>query len=89
VTSHPTKSTLEMMELKYLRNNKTAGADSIAAELLKYPGFQLVDPLKEVIHLVWTSETLPESLAREGCIFNKQTQNLVTPMISTLSVEAK
>jgi hypothetical protein len=34
--------------LKYLKNNKTAGADSIVAELLKNGGPNLVDALREV-----------------------------------------
>jgi hypothetical protein len=38
-----------------------AGADSIAVELLKNGGPQLVDALEEVIQLAWTSETRPES----------------------------
>jgi hypothetical protein len=37
--------------LKYLKNNKAAGSDSIASELLKSGGPQLVDALEEVIHL--------------------------------------
>jgi hypothetical protein len=48
-------------ELKYLKKNKAAGADSIAVELLKNGGPQLVDALEEVIQLAWTTETLPES----------------------------
>jgi hypothetical protein len=47
--------------LKYLKNNKAAGADSIVVELLKNSGTQLMDALEEVIQLAWTSETLPES----------------------------
>jgi hypothetical protein len=35
--------------LKYLKNNKAAGADFIAAELLKNSGPNLVDALHEVI----------------------------------------
>jgi hypothetical protein len=35
--------------LKYLKNNKAAGADSIAVELLKNGGPNLVDALHEVI----------------------------------------
>jgi hypothetical protein len=35
--------------LKYLKNNKAAGADSIAAELLKNGGPNLVDAIHEVI----------------------------------------
>jgi hypothetical protein len=47
--------------LKYLKNNKAAGADSIAAELLKNGGPNLVDALHAVIQLAWTGETLPRS----------------------------
>jgi hypothetical protein len=47
--------------LKYPQNNKTAGADSIAAELLKNSGPYLVDALQAVIQQAWTSETLPRS----------------------------
>jgi hypothetical protein len=35
--------------LKYLENNKAAGADSNAAELVKNDCLQLVDALEEVI----------------------------------------
>jgi hypothetical protein len=45
--------------LKYLKNNKAAGADSIAAELLKNGGPNLVGALHEVIQKAWTGETLP------------------------------
>jgi hypothetical protein len=38
--------------LKYLKNNKAAGADSIAAELLKNAGPNLVDALHEVIQQI-------------------------------------
>jgi hypothetical protein len=47
--------------LKYQKNNKAAGTDSIAAELLKNGRPYLVDALHEVIQLAWTSETLPRS----------------------------
>jgi hypothetical protein len=47
--------------LKYLKNNKAASADSIAAELLKNGGSNLVDALHEVMQQAWTSETLPRS----------------------------
>jgi hypothetical protein len=47
--------------LKYLKNNKAAGVDSIAAELLKNGRPNLVDALHEVIQQAWTSETLPRS----------------------------
>jgi 2-methylisocitrate lyase-like PEP mutase family enzyme len=44
--------------LKYLKNNKAAGADSIAAELLKNGGLNLVNALQEVIQQAWTSKNL-------------------------------
>jgi hypothetical protein len=47
--------------LKYLKNNKAAGADSIAAELLKNGGPNLVVALHAVIQQAWTGETLPRS----------------------------
>jgi hypothetical protein len=47
--------------LKYLKNNKAAGADSITAELLRYDGPNLVDALHAVIQQAWTSNTLPRS----------------------------
>jgi coenzyme F420-reducing hydrogenase gamma subunit len=47
--------------LKYLKNNKAAGADVIAADLLKNGCPPLVDALEEVFKLAWRSETLPES----------------------------
>jgi hypothetical protein len=47
--------------LKYLKNNKASGADSIAAEQFKNGGPNLVDALHEVIQQTWTSETLPRS----------------------------
>jgi hypothetical protein len=47
--------------LKYLKNNKAAGANSIAAELLKNGGLNLVDALHAVIQQAWTGETLPRS----------------------------
>jgi hypothetical protein len=47
--------------LKYLKNNKAAGADSIEAELLKNGGPNLVDALHAVIQQAWTGETLPRS----------------------------
>jgi hypothetical protein len=47
--------------LKYLKNNKAAGADSIAAELLKNGEPNMVDALHAVIQQAWTSETLPKS----------------------------
>jgi hypothetical protein len=47
--------------LKHLKNNKAASADSIAAELLKNGGPNLVDELHAVIQQAWTGETLPRS----------------------------
>jgi hypothetical protein len=47
--------------LKYLKNNKAAGADSIAAELLKNSEPNLVDALHAVIQQAWASETLLKS----------------------------
>jgi hypothetical protein len=77
--------------LKYLNNNKAADADSIAAELLKNGGPNLVDALQQA----WTSKTLPRSwtegvlvgmvlevivrranLQTTGAIYNKETQLL-------------
>jgi hypothetical protein len=46
---------------KYLKNNKAAGTDSIAAGLLKDGGPYLMDALHAVIQQAWTSETLPRS----------------------------
>jgi hypothetical protein len=53
--------------LKYLKNNKAAGADSIAAELLKNGGPNLVDALHAVIQQAWTGETLPRSWTEVLC----------------------
>jgi hypothetical protein len=47
--------------LKYLKNNKAAGVDSIAAELLKNGGPNLVDALQAQIQQAWPSGTLPRS----------------------------
>jgi hypothetical protein len=49
--------------LKYLKHSKAAGAHSIAAELLKNGGPNLVDALHAVIQQAWTGETLPRSWA--------------------------
>jgi hypothetical protein len=56
--------------LKYLKNNKAAGVDYIAAKrkLLKNGGPNLVDALHAVIQQAWTSETLPISWT-EGVLF--------------------
>jgi hypothetical protein len=47
--------------LKYLKNNRAASANFIAAELLKNGGLNLVDALQAVIQQAWTRETLPKS----------------------------
>jgi hypothetical protein len=39
----------EVIIIKYLKDNKTAGADSIAVELLKSGGPSLVNALSEMI----------------------------------------
>jgi hypothetical protein len=39
----PSREEIEGAPLKYLKNNKAAGVDSIAAELLKNGGPNLVD----------------------------------------------
>jgi hypothetical protein len=54
--------------LKHLLNNKAAGADSIAGELLKNGGPNLVDALHAVIQQAWTGETLPRSWT-EGVLY--------------------
>jgi hypothetical protein len=63
--------------LKYLKNNNAAGVDSIAAELLKNGGLNLVDALHEVIQQAWTSEILPRSWT-EGywCLMYKKGDKL-------------
>jgi hypothetical protein len=53
--------------LKYLQNNKAAGADSIAGELLKNGGPNMVDALNEVKQQAWTGKTIPRSWA-EGVL---------------------
>jgi hypothetical protein len=66
---------LEKIEgaLKYLQNNKAAGADSIAAELLKNGGPNLVDVLHEVIQQAWTGETLQRSWTKGVfCMYSVQ-----------------
>jgi hypothetical protein len=54
--------------LKYLKNNKAAGTDSITAELLKNGGPNVVDTLHEVIQQAWTSEILTRSWT-EGVLY--------------------
>jgi hypothetical protein len=52
--------------LKYLKYNKAAGADSIAAELLKNCGPNLEDPLHVVIQQALNGETIPRNWTTEG-----------------------
>jgi hypothetical protein len=47
--------------IRYLKDNKAAGSDSITAELLKSGGPSLVNALNEMIQQVYIGETLPES----------------------------
>jgi hypothetical protein len=54
--------------IEYLKNNKAAGLDSIAAELLKSGGPCLVNALTEMIQQVWIGETLPESWTEGYCV---------------------
>jgi hypothetical protein len=58
--------------LKYLKNNKAAGANSIAVKLLKNGGPNLVDALHELFQQAWTSETLArhyrEAIPRGYCV---------------------
>jgi hypothetical protein len=47
--------------LQFLKNNKAASKNSIAAELLKNGRPNLVDVWHEVIQQTWASEALPRS----------------------------
>jgi hypothetical protein len=51
--------------LKFLKNNKAACVDSIAAELLINGGPNMVDALHAVIQQAWTGGTLPRSWTKE------------------------
>jgi hypothetical protein len=59
-TDLPSREKIEG-SLKYLKNNKAAGAYSILAKLLKNGEPNLVDALHAVIQQVWTGGTLPRS----------------------------
>jgi hypothetical protein len=61
--------------LKYLKNNKADGADSIAAELLKNGGPYLVDTLHAVIQQACKNYRRV-CLQITGTIYNKETQLL-------------
>jgi hypothetical protein len=70
---------------KYLKNNKSAGADSIPAKLLENGGPQLVDALEKVIQLAWTSETLPDSWTKRYCVqCTKKEFNSIAPTIEVV-----
>jgi hypothetical protein len=68
--------------LKYLKNNKAADADSIAAELLKNGGPNLVDALYAVIQQAWTSETLLRSWTGRYCI--QCTRRAINSIVKTI-----
>jgi hypothetical protein len=58
--------------LKNLKNNKAAGADSIAAELLMIGGPNLLNALHAVMQQAWTSETLPRNWTKGVlCVYKK------------------
>jgi hypothetical protein len=61
--------------LKYLKNNKVAGADFIAAELLKNGGPNLVNALHEVIHMRYAARKSKMVSTGEGT-----TTNLITSL---------
>jgi hypothetical protein len=66
--------------LKFLKNNKVARADSVAAELLKNGGLQLVDVLEEVILLAWAKHYLKAG-PRGYCIqCIKKATNSIAPI---------
>jgi hypothetical protein len=71
--------------LNYLKNNKAAGADSIAAELLKNGGPNLVDALHEVIQQAWASEKLPRSWTeRVLCYCVQCTKRAIKSIVRTI-----
>jgi hypothetical protein len=68
--------------LKYLKNNKAAGTDSITAELLKNGGPNLVDALHEVFQQAWTSETLSRSWTEGYCV--QCTKTVINSIVKTI-----
>jgi hypothetical protein len=66
--------------LKYIKNNKAAVTDSIAAKLLKNCGPNLVDALHAVIQQAWTGETLPRSWT-EGVLCSRRAINSIVKTI--------
>ena len=45
--------------VKAIKNNKTAGSDGIAGELIKYGGKRMCEMLLALFDLVWNSECAP------------------------------
>jgi hypothetical protein len=68
--------------LKYLNNYKAAGADSIAAKLLKNGGPNLVDALNALIQQAWTGETLPRSWTEGYCV--QCTRRVINSIVKTI-----
>jgi hypothetical protein len=68
--------------LKYLKNNKAAGAGSIAIELLKNGGPNLVDALHAMIQRAWTGETLPRSWTGGYCV--QCTRRAINSIVKTI-----
>jgi hypothetical protein len=56
--------------------------DSIAAELLKNGGPNLVNALHEVIQQAWTSETLPRSWTEGYCV--QCTRREISSIVKTI-----
>jgi hypothetical protein len=68
--------------LKYLKNNKAAGVNSIAAELLKNGGPDLVNALHALIKQAWTGETLPRSWTEGGGV--QCTRRAINSIVKTI-----
>jgi hypothetical protein len=66
--------------LKYLKNSKVAGVDSIAAEL--DGGHNLVNALHEVIQQARTSKTLPRSCTEGYCV--QATRRAINSIVKTI-----
>jgi hypothetical protein len=68
--------------LKYLKNNKAAGADSIAAELLKNGGPNLVDALHEVTSRPGLARHYREAEPRGYCV--QCTRKAINSIVKTI-----
>ncbi|CAG9578672.1 unnamed protein product [Danaus chrysippus] len=55
----PTVTDLEKC-IKYLKNYKASGLDTIAAEMVKTAGPELIERLHHLITQIWLEETLPQ-----------------------------